>query len=400
MQIIKSASRPGLLEGNVPGRSVNSSQLERWLGRDKLEGISNSMKDWYGPPIALNGVPGRVFAHRGGDFRGELRAGYEATYLDYANDFRDRLRRASRRASKANALKFNAGFSSLSDLISEATAGAKKRDFAFFKNGPTQVVGSCHSLWRVGAWPLAGAAGAAAGAGTAHVDSDTGAFPFTNPTGGDTQHFVRADVVATIANTALLYDRLFSVAKTIASVTNEAVTGVPTRYQSSTAANADYAGGNFIFMEVGATAYANTVHNWGVAGASNECLYRNQAGTDNSIMPVLAGNPGAVATISDRLDMPNGTFFAPLAAGDTGAMDLAQMRCSASVATGTLNFVIGHPIAFMPCPLLNVMFTIDGINTAFNLTRVFDDACLAMLVINATATTATNYSGTISTVAG
>jgi hypothetical protein len=400
MQIIKSGFRPGLLEGNVPGRSVNSSQLERWLGADALNSVSTMMKDWYGPPVALKGVPGKVFAHRGGDFRGELRAGYEASALDYARDVLKRMDRAIKIVSKRQALQMNAGFTSLSDLISEATIG-KKRTFNFQKNGPTGVVGSCHSLWRVGNWPASGAAGAAAPGGTANVDSTTGGFLFTNPTGGDTQHFVRFDPISSVAgNTLLMYDRLFSVAKTIASATNEAVTGVPTRYQSSTATDMDYAGGNFLFMEVGATAYANTAHNWGVAGGSNECLYRNQAGTDNSIMPVLAGNPGGVATIADRLDMPNGTWFAPLAAADVGVMDLAQMRCSASVATGALNFVIGHPIAIIPCPLANISCTYDGINTAFNLERVFDDACIAFLELNKPSTSATNYNGTFTTVAG
>jgi hypothetical protein len=306
-----------------------------------------------------------------------------------------------RRVSKANALQFNAGFTSLSDLISEATAGAKKRDYAFQKNGPTGVLGSCHSLWRLGSWPAAGGAAAAVPGGTAFVDSTTGGFLFTNPTGGDTQHFIGASPLASVAgNTLLLYDRIYGAPKLINSTANEAVTGVPLRYQSSTAANADYAGGNFLFMEVGATAYANTAHNWGVAGGSNECLYRNQAGTDNAILPVLAGNPGAVSTIVDRLDMPNGTWFAPLASADVGIMDLAQMRCSALVATGALTFVIGHPIAFCPCPIANIVCPVDGINTAFNLTRMFDDGCFSFLEINKPSTTATNYTGSFASVAG
>ncbi len=385
---------------------THSSKLERWLGADEVARISVSMRGgiqqlprWYGPPIAVGNVPGKVFATSDGDFIGKIDGGGLGNLFEYQLE---KTVRAYKRAVRryARGAQFNAGFASLSDLISEATVGAKQRQFPFQKSGPTGVVGSCHSLWRVGAWPPAGGAGAAAPGGTAQVDSDTGGFPFSNPSGGDTQHFVRAEITSSLGSCLLLYDRLFSVAKTIASTSNESVTGVPTRYQSSTTTAADYAGGNFVFMEVGATAYANTAHNWGVAGSSNECLYRNQAGTDNSIMPVLAGNPGGVATIADRLDMPNGTWFAPLATGDVGAMDLAQMRCSASVATGTLNFVIGHPIAWLPTPLTNMAVIVDGINTAFNLARVFDDACLAFLEIQRAATTAVTYSGNFCTVAG
>jgi hypothetical protein len=393
MQIINSAFRPGLLDGNVPGRSVNSSQLERWLGRAALESVSKSMENWYGPPIALKGVPGKVFAHRGGDFRGELRAGYEASALDKAQDVLRRLKRASRVVSKRQATQFNTGFSSLSDLISEATAGAKKRDFSFIKNGPTGVVGSCHNLWRLGTWPAAGTVGAAAPGGTAYTDATTGAFGFTNPTGGDTQHFVRADAVASVAgNTLLLYDRLFAVAKTINSTANEAVTGTQSRYASTTSTNADYIGGNFLFVAVTATQLANTAHNW-------TFTYTDQTNAA-STGPAFAGNPGAVATIVDRLDMPNGTWFAPLETGDVGINNLTQMTCSALVATGSCEFTIGHPIAFIPCPIANLVCTVDGINTAFNLTRVMDDAALAFLEINKPSTTATTYTGQFSTVAG
>ena len=208
----------------------------------------------------------------------------------------------------------------------------------------------------------------------------------------DTRHFISASVVASVlGNTLLMYDRIFDVAKTMNSTANESVTGVPTRYQSSTTTAADYAGGNFLFVEVGGTPLAATAHNWGVAGGSNECLYRNQAGTDNSILPVFTGVSGAIV---GRLDHGVSSWFMPLATGDTGVMDLAQMRCSALVATGACNFVIGHPIAWMPCPVANMACTVDGLNTAFSLVRVFDGAALAFLEVSKPVTNATTYTGT------
>jgi hypothetical protein len=168
------------------------------------------------------------------------------------------------------------------------------------------------------------------------------------------------------------------------STATESVTGVPTRYQSSTPTAADYAGGNFIFVEVGGTALASTAHNW------TTCLYRNQAGTDAQTMPSLTGNSGAIVR---RLDHPTGQWFAPLATGDVGAMDLNQMQCSAAVATGVINFVIGHPIAFMPCPVANMVCKDDGINTSANLQRIFDDAALAFLEVTKPATTTTTWTG-------
>ena len=365
--------------------TIHAGKLERYLGGDQIAALQSNMIGWYGPPIAVARVPGRVHVRADGDFSGVLREGRYSNLVDRSVE-------SYLRAMRRNAAKMSAGFTSLSDLISEATAGAKRREFQFFKSGATGVVAATNSLWGLGAMPAAGAAGSAAPGGRACNSATTGAFPFTDPTGGDTQHFVTGYPTASVAgNTLLLYDRLFDVAKTINSTATESVTGVPTRYQSSTTTAADYAGGNFIFVETDVTALAATAHNWTV------CRYRNQAGTDAQTMPSLTGN---ASNIARRLDHPTSQWFAPLATGDTGAMDLDQMQCSALVATGTINFVIGHPIAWLPCPIINMACIADGLNSAFNLARVIDGACLAFLETMKPSTTATTYAGSFTTVAG
>jgi hypothetical protein len=368
---------------------THAQRLERWIGAATAEKISRDMAGWYGPPIAIGGVPGNVWALPGGDIRGRIGAGQFGNALEWGVS---RLQAALRRHNVNMRSQCNAGFASFSDLLAEASAG-KARDIYWQKAGPTGVVAVTSSLWRLGNQPAAGSAGSAAPGGRAPTGSGTTGAQFgLDNVSTDTRHFVSAQVVASVAgNTLLMYDRIFDVAKTMNSTTNESVTGVPSRYQSSTTTAADYAGGNFVFVEVGGTALAATAHNWGVAGGSNECLYRNQAGTDNSILPVFTGVSGAIV---DRLDHGTSSWFMPLASGDTGIMDLAQMRCSALVATGTCNFVIGHPIAWMPCPVANMACTVDGLNTAFSLVRVFDDAALAFLEVSKPATTATTYTGT------
>jgi hypothetical protein len=374
----------------VSGLSTHSGRLERWLGKDALDRVSLAMKDWYGPPIALQGVPGKVFAHRGGDFRGEIRDGFEMSALDRAGDILKRIGRATRIASKRNALQLNAGFASLSDLISEATAANKRYEYPFQKVGPTGVASVTSTLWRLGNSPAAGGAASAAPGGRACTSATTGAFPFTNPASGDTQHFVAGYPLASVSgNTLLLYDRLFDVAKTASSTATESVSGVPSRYQSTTAANADYIGGNFLFVEVAATALGATAHNWTV------CTYTDQANAA-STLPSLTGNASAIV---DRLDHPTNQWYAPLETGDIGIKALTQMQCSASVS-GTAQFVIGHPIAWMPCPIANLVCPVDGINTAFNLTRIFDSAALSFLEVIKPSTTATTYTGSFTAVAG
>jgi len=345
--------------------------------------------NWYGPPIAVAGVPGAVFATSDGDFIGKVRDGYEATWRDYAWDFGRRLKRGFRRTASRHA-QLNAGFASLSDLIAEATAG-KARYFSFQKNGTTGVVNVTNSMLQVAAQPPAAANASAAPGGDVPVDSTTGFFFFTNPTGGDTQHFVSGFPACSVTgSTLLLYDCLFRVNKTINSTATEAVTGVPTRYQNTVAGSVDSAEGNFLFVQVGLTALAATAHNWTV------CLYTDQGGSA-STLPSLTGNSGAII---HRLDHPAGQWFAPLENDDRGIRTLTQMQCSALVATGVANFVIGHPIAWMPCPFANSVCVADGINSAFNLVRIFDDAALAFLEVTKPATTAAVWSGQFMTVAG
>jgi hypothetical protein len=371
-------------------KAVHSDQLERWLGAESVAHVSTSMSGWYGPPIALAHVPGAVYAGRDGDFSGVLRAGYEATLWDRVEDFSRRIRRGFRVAARNSMYQANAGFASFSDLIAEATAG-KRREFWFHKTAAASADSGISSIWGLGASPPAGANASNAPGGDVPTDATTGAFPFTNPTGGDTQHFVGMTGVGTQTASLLLYDRIFQVNKTASSTATEAVTGVPTRYQSTTATNADYIGGNFMFAEIGSATLGSTAHNW------EDTLYTNQAGTGSQDAPNWAGvNAGIARRLDHNVQLQ---WFAPLLAGDIGVMNITQMKNSASV-TGAVNFVIGHPIAWLPFPQANVLCTLDGINTALNLVRIFDDAALALLEIGKAGSAAAQYTGSIVTVAG
>lgn len=367
--------------------STHSQRLERWLTPAEVEHISANMRDWYGPPIAVGRVPGAVYAYGGGDFRGRIDAGSEASLMDRAADGARRMKRVLDRmtAKQVRRAQFATGFASLSDLIAEATAGKTCR-CTFNKVGTTGVVAATSTLWYVGNQPAAGANGAAAPGGTAMTSATTGALPFNNPSGADTTHFLGGMPIASAVNTLLMYDRLFSVTKTMNSTSTEAVTGVPTRYQSTTAGAQDSAEGNFLMVEI-RTALAATAHNW------TTCLYTDQSGNGSATLPSVTGLNGGIV---NRLDQPTGSWFCPLASGDNGIKELDQMQCSAAVATGAVDFTIGHPIGWLPCPVANIGFWADGVGSMFDgLTRIFDSACLAFLEVTKPATAATTYSGMV-----
>ncbi len=365
--------------------STHAGRLERWLGPEQLDKLVTSMRDWYGPPIALADVPGAVWAMKGGDFRGPIGAGQLSSMKDYATN---RFTRALRRTTFRQLSTCNMGFASLSDLIYEATTSGKSQMLHYSKTLTTQVLGGASSAWAVGAFPQAGGNGSAAPGGRACTSATTGAFTFSNAASGDTLHFVSAFATNTAAGQCLLYDRIFDVAKTMSSTGTEAVTGAPTRYQSQTATAADYIGGNFLFPEV-TVALGSGAHNW------TSCTYTDQAAAA-STLPSLAG---VSAQIVNALDMGTGLWFAPLAAGDVGVKAITQLQCDASI-TGTVNFVIGHPIAWLLCPIALVMSVQDGINSVFQMTRIFDSACLALLNVTPPATTAPVLTGTLNVVSG
>ena len=363
-------------------RSTHSARLERWLGKDKIQNLVDATYGvgWYGPPIHILDLPGSVKIGKDGGFIGNFERGHFMSAMDA-------LEAALKRGGKMPQYSFNTGFTSVSDFLARSSGGFS-RNMNFNKVGSTGVVGVTNSLHKLGPHPIAGVASAAAPGGIALVDSDTGGMTFDNPAAGSYRLTGASIAASVISNSLLLYDRIFGVAKTMNSTATEAVTGVPSRYQSTTVTAEDYIGGNFGFVEVGLTALAATAHNWTV------CTYTDHANAA-STLPSLTGNS---AGIVHRLDHPAQQWFAPLESGDKGIKAWTQMQASAAVATGLIDFVIGHPIGFMSFPIANQIFPFDWITNRDGAPRIFADAYLAFLEITKPATGATTYTGQVNMV--
>lgn len=375
-------------------KPVHAARLDRWLGAEATERLSTSHRDWYGPPIALAGIPGRVYVTPGGDFVGTLRAGEFYSAADRLNDIGLRLKMAMRRASIAQASQLNTGFASLTTLLA-ALRNGDTQTVPYNKIAASSVADSCRSEWYLDGQPGIGATPSGAPGGDATTNSTAGALALDPAPSGKTQHLLSWEhSMGTGVGTGfswLLYDRLFQVAKTMNSNATESVTGVPTRYQSNTQGDENFAGGNFLIPEV-RTTLASGAHN------HDTILYRNQAGTDAQTAPSIAGISACVA---NRIDLPTFRWFMPLAAGDTGIADLHQIQYSTNlIATGTLNYVIGHPIAWMPTPISFAVCSIDCITTAFSLARIFDNACLALMCVWVGSAQTASPGGFIRTVMG
>lgn len=370
-----------------PHGTPHAGRLERWLGPGNVAALSAQFSRWYGPPVALGGVPGNVYVTAGGEFAGHIDVGDELTHEELAAT----IVRRQQRVRFARATRQWGAFSSLSALIAARTGG-KGQDLLFSKTGvASNATGNSNELWTRAGQPAAGAAGAAAPGGTATTNGTTGSWGYANPVNSNTGHHLGGFVIGgTAANSLLVIDQLLRVAKTMNSTTTEAVTGTFSRYQNATAAAADYIGGNFCFPASPTTVLAATAHNWTV------CQYTNQAGTAAQSFPSATG---VSACVVGGIDLAAGasSWFMPLASGDVGVKALTQMQCSAAVATGTIDFVVAHAIAMYPVWLANQACLMDAITTAIDqLSNVYDNACLTALELVKPATTAVTYSGKLS----
>jgi hypothetical protein len=368
---------------------THSQRLEKWLGAERVENVSRNFLRWYGPPVAMGGVPGAVFVTGGGDFIGEYRGPRHASAVDRAMDIlrEEKFRRYKRARYQRGA------FSGLSALIAAKTGG-KSVTMLFNKTGtaPTAANGAM-DLWMAAGQPAAGSAGAALPGGTSTTNATAGNLGYINAVvNANTGHFVNASCEATVAgNDLLLIDQQFRGAVTMTSTSTQSVTGANTnaRYTSQTDGALNYAGGNFVYPAVTGTVLASVAHNWTV------CQYTNQAGTTGQSIPSIAG---VSACAKNQIDLAVGNWFMPLASGDTGVYQLTQVQLSADVTSGTADIVVAHPIAVFSCPVASLAMNIDGVTSAFNLQQIYDNACLSLLELPKVSTTATTYSGIVLTV--
>ena len=379
-------------------RATHSGKLERWLGPEKVEQISDSMRGWYGPPIYVGNMPSGsgVFATGDGDFIGRLVGGDLGSWKDRAWDFlktkQRALARASRRMGAKAPVTAYAGFASFSDFLAELSV--KQQIIGpFVKVGVTGVAGVTNTLWYEGSQPAAGATAAALASGTNHTKSTTGAIQFVNAASGDTLHLIGAAVNVSLSpNTLLLYDRIWAGEPAINTTGAQTVTMTPARYASLTETAQDYCGGNFAFVEVRVVLPA-TAHNWTLQ-------YVDQAGNAAENAPVLTGVSSAIAK---RLDHTSAApWFIPLNAPDSGISDITQITLSATLASGSPCLVLGHPLAMWPLLMGgNATALFDHVNgSAPWIPRIFDDACLAMMEINKASTSAVTYNGLLYANAG
>lgn len=276
-----------------------------------------------------------------------------------------------------------AGFASLSDLISEATTGGKLQPLlSYSKIGVTGVANRSSTLWYEGNVPGVGAtSGAFSANGTNHTRTTAGAMgPQYNAAGSDTLHLLGAEGNVSVAGMPLLlYDRIWGGEPAATTTGVQTTTMTAARYAGTGAGGTSV--GNFCWVEcrIGMTAAGTMTLN-----------YVDDAGS-------AAENAAAVTFAAGTIKTNpfTGLIGIPLNAGDAGISNIKSVNLSSSLTTTpSITVVLAHPLMFIPGMAgANAGFIRDGINSAFNFQRIYDDACLALLEPLKTATTATTYTG-------
>ncbi len=348
------------------------------------------MRNWYGPPVPVAGVPGRVYACAGGDFCGPIRGGYFGNFLEFsASRARNFLRVAARPQ-----YQLNAGFASLEALIDDVKYGGLGQKFNFYKTGVTQPATSASAwLFRRVAVPVSATAPGSSATdpgGTVYTNTSLGGFRQISDAGTNTTFFISGAGVGaatTAAGSLMLVDYLWDVNLNYNN-TNNPITGVPTRYQTATTAPGNFMSGD-------------TTVALGTTAANIQLTYQDQDGNAAETAPNLAIRiSSAVGTIPHTAPV----WFIPLNAGDTGLRKATNIAFT-NGNNGYVARMIAHPLAIIPVNQQvnssgQAWSVIDGVNSAFQFERVYDGACLALMEFYKGANQATSYTGTIMLASG
>lgn len=234
--------------------------------------------------------------------------------------------------------------------------------FNFYKPSQTaKAAGAFHSLWKAAGFPAAGASPGSVN-GAINTSATTGAFVFSNPTGGDTGYLARASATGATVGTLIIYDRIW---------TNSGLSGTSVVSQTFTQPTLTrYASGEG--LELWFECYTPT----GVTAVTITATYKNTVPTGSrSATCALIASPVAGQMIPFVLQ-----------SGDTGISELDAVILSLSTGTaGDWGCTILRRLAEIPLPVANVGQGVDAFD--IGLPVIQNSACLAFMVACSTTNT-------------
>lgn len=273
------------------------------------------------------------------------------------------------------------GFSSYDDLIAELSAGKRCRRSIVKSNLATVgVAGQWYSAWPWTGTPAAGVyTGTALNAQQCTETGIVGGIPHGGNVSTDTKHLLKWGMMCAAATsvpgTIMLLDRLlYYPGIDMVSTSNQALTnGVALpRYTDGVNVRA--------WLEITTAAGTGTgVMTFGTSGYTNsaDATGRQHGVTVNTVASAAIARIPHSGLVANQSHNP----FLPMQAGDLGVKSVQSIQwTSGHTSTGTCALVLGMELATIPIPAVNVYSERDFVFQIASMPRIYDDACLMMLV--------------------
>jgi hypothetical protein len=263
------------------------------------------------------------------------------------------------------------GFASMDDLIAEITVNGKFRSAEFSKissNGATSAAGRWHEFFTATGIPAAGSFSGSAGVATQLNRSSAGSMDIGANVSTDIRSLLSGNIctpssVITPA-VAVLVDMLLYYPSVV-------VTGGPTSLNNSVTLPR-YTDGQ------GVMAFCAVQTALGAASPSLTLTYTDQDG-NSAASPIALVSPVNSAPVSTLFTASGGPWL-PLNTSDTGVKKIDSYTI-ASGTTGTVAFVLCKPLTRIPLLAQYVASERDFLYQIPSMPRVYDDACLAWLIL-------------------
>lgn len=254
-------------------------------------------------------------------------------------------------------------------LVSALAAGQR---FAIYRASATaEGAGTWHSLWKISGFPNAGNSPPAYSAGSGYVPdrTTTGAIPFTNP-GSGSSYLAHLSLTGTVVGTLVVYDRLWACSGFSANSASEQSVTTPGTLTAGRDPNsgADVEPWAEVYTAGGATAATWTLKGTDAAGNTNRnwtYAHPNNAESVGQMMPFFPGGASPAATAGCRV--------------------VTSLTTSTTGTAGDIGMTLLRRLAVIPITTANVGFLADYALTGLPL--VYNDACLAMMVLCSTTST-------------
>lgn len=269
------------------------------------------------------------------------------------------------------------------DLLIAAMTGGKLYRSFFSKNSTTNpVANNWMDLWPVGGFPTVGTYPGAAATAVQKSDADVGAMLHGGNVSSSVKNIVSAYATSSATfPTIMLYDRVLTY--DASTITNGAVA-----FTNVLAAQRYASGAPGLLVcttcqtVLGSTASYYTVLQYtDDAGNASQSAPVNLAATSSIIISAAAPSTTLGARVvfpsANAATVPLGPFM-PLAAGDNGVR-LLSTRTMSAANTGTLCYVLMHPLAIVPIQAATVTCMIDTVMQLAGMEIIYDGACVSAL---------------------